>query len=78
MTPPTSRTQAARRRAVGAKRTAATAAAAGFLAIAVLASGSHPGLYAGSAWLVFALLVHRVSLDWSTAATTLRKEKQWQ
>jgi predicted ferric reductase len=35
-------------------------------------------LYAGSAWLVFALLVHRVSLDWGTAATTLRKEKQWQ
>jgi hypothetical protein len=43
VTPPTSRTQAARRRAVGAKRTAATAAAAGFLAIALLARGSDPG-----------------------------------
>jgi predicted ferric reductase len=35
-------------------------------------------LYAGSAWIVLALLVHRVSLSWGTPATPLRREKQWQ
>jgi hypothetical protein len=38
-----SRIEGARRRAAGAKQTALAAAAAGFLAIALLARASHPG-----------------------------------